>query len=49
MGRIDGSFSSISTALLSAQNGDRIIVHPGHYNESIAIKKDICLLAIGRV
>ena len=40
-------FSSISDALRSSGEGDRIVVHPGVYNESLQLDRPVQLIGAG--
>jgi hypothetical protein len=42
-----GDFTTISDAVVAAQDGDTIMVRPGTYTEAITIDKDITLMGDG--
>ncbi len=40
-------YSSINEAITDSNNGDRIIVHPGVYNEVISLSKEVTIIGAG--
>ena len=44
-----GDFATVSEAIKAARPGDRILVRPGHYQESLVIDKDLVILGDGPV
>ena len=40
-------FSTISEAVQSSSEGDRIVVHPGVYNETVELDKPVQLIGAG--
>lgn len=44
-----GTFQTIAKALEAAQGGDRILVAPGHYSETIALTKPVIIVGEGNL
>ena len=40
-------YSTISSAIAGSSDGDRIIVHPGVYNENVVLNKSVSLIGAG--
>src|SRR5262249_19546698 len=44
-----GDFTSISAAMSAARAGDRVLVRPGHYYESLKVDRDLEIIGDGPV